>query len=128
MKSSRGTHGHVRMRGFPMPGDDDDVSISVTEPSPVAPALVRPDSAGYRPRRRDFLRFSGGVAAVGGLAGTIAGSGVLAPASAPDPPAGRPARGARPVREHLAAGHGLSRDLAGILAGPHHGDGRHRPD
>src|ERR1700722_4012352 len=82
MKSSRGTHGHVRMRGFPMPGDDEDVSISVTEPSPVAPAPVRPDSAGYRPGGREFVRFCGAVAAGGDPAGAIAGSGVLAPASA----------------------------------------------
>jgi hypothetical protein len=34
------------------------------------------------PRRRDFLRYSGGVVAAGGLAGLITGAGVLAPARA----------------------------------------------
>jgi hypothetical protein len=34
------------------------------------------------PRRRDFLRYSGGAAAVGGLAGVFTGAGVLSPATA----------------------------------------------
>ncbi len=34
------------------------------------------------PRRRDFLRYSGGVAAAGGLAGVITGAGALTPARA----------------------------------------------
>jgi Domain of unknown function (DUF5127)/Domain of unknown function (DUF4965)/Domain of unknown function (DUF1793)/Domain of unknown function (DUF4964) len=50
-----------------MPGHDHDVN----------------DTAGEAPRRRDFLRYSGGVAAAGGIAGAIAGgTGILAPASA----------------------------------------------
>jgi len=65
-----------------MDRDEYDVNLPVTEPSPVIPAPAGPDRAAHRPGRRDFLRFSGGIAAVGGLAGTITGTGVLAPASA----------------------------------------------
>ncbi|HYZ56428.1 MAG TPA: hypothetical protein VE733_23425 [Streptosporangiaceae bacterium] len=49
-----------------MPGHDHDVN----------------DTASEAPRRRDFLRYSGGVAAAGGIAGALAGTGILAPASA----------------------------------------------
>ena len=51
-----------------MPRQDNVVSTSATGPS--------------RPRRRDFLRYSGGAAAAGGLAGVLTTSGVLGPASA----------------------------------------------
>ncbi|HTU76600.1 MAG TPA: DUF5127 domain-containing protein [Trebonia sp.] len=50
-----------------MPGEDNVVSTSATGPS--------------RPGRRDFLRYSGGAAAAGGLAGMLT-TGVLGPASA----------------------------------------------
>ena len=51
-----------------MHGEDNVVSTPATGPS--------------RPRRRDFLRYSGGAAAAGGLAGVLTGTGVLGPATA----------------------------------------------
>jgi hypothetical protein len=49
-----------------MPGDD----------------YVVNEGRGAGPRRRDFLRYSGGVAAAGGLAGAMTGAGLAAPGSA----------------------------------------------
>jgi hypothetical protein len=56
-----------------MHDEDNDVSTSATGPS-AAPA--RSGS-----RRRDFLKYSGGTAAAGGLAGVLTASGALSPAS-----------------------------------------------
>lgn len=55
-----------------MPDRDDEVTVtSAGETSQQA-----------GPRRREFLRYSGGVAAVSGLAGAIAGAGLASPATA----------------------------------------------
>jgi hypothetical protein len=55
-----------------MPGRDDEITVTSAEGT----------SQQAGPRRRDFLRYSGGVAAASGLAGAIAGAGLAAPAAA----------------------------------------------
>jgi hypothetical protein len=54
-----------------MPGRDHETSVSSEQ-----------GTNGQGPRRRDFLRYSGGVAAAGGLAGAIAATGLTTPAAA----------------------------------------------
>ena len=59
-----------------MAGQDHDVSAS---PGPEGRGRAdEPAGARPRPRRRDFLRYSGGAAAAGGLAG----AGLLGPSAA----------------------------------------------
>jgi hypothetical protein len=61
------------------------------------------DAASETPRRRDFLRYSGGAAAAGGIAGAITGAGISAPESAAAQtmsmplPSGTPMQGQVPV-------------------------------
>src|SRR5450755_3003931 len=67
-----------------MPDDDYDVSGSEADRSPavVAETSAAGNPGAGGPRRRDFLRYSGGAVAAGGLAGAITGSGLLTPAAA----------------------------------------------
>ena len=71
------------LRRLAMPGDERDVSTEPAAPS-LAPGTVP------APGRRDFLRYSGGLAAAGGLAGAVTGAMALtAPgASAATAPSG----------------------------------------
>lgn len=87
-----------------MPGQDHDVNGTPAgvpdEPAPRrAPGPAAADErAAPRPgpRRRDFLRYSGGAAAAGGLAAAFTGAGVPGPAPA-DAATIRPGQGGQPT-------------------------------